>query len=115
MCHVVKGLKQAQLGAIGSRPNAFNTVRYSENILQEHGISVQTIDLSEIAEQDAEYVFQCGQQCRKEIIIILRHNDPPTAMVLSCQGEAVIPVDRDGKALRFAILGMDTRTVHENA
>ena len=48
VCQVVKGLKNARLGAIGARPNAFNTVRYSEKILQDSGISVQTIDFSEI-------------------------------------------------------------------
>jgi L-fucose isomerase-like protein len=45
---VVKGLRNARLGAIGARPNAFNTVRYSEKLLQADGISVSTIDLSEI-------------------------------------------------------------------
>jgi L-fucose isomerase-like protein len=48
VCRVVKGLRSARLGAIGARPNAFNTVRYSEKILQACGISVSTIDLSEI-------------------------------------------------------------------
>jgi len=48
VCKVVKGLKNARIGAIGARPNAFNTVRYSEKLLQESGISVSTIDLSEI-------------------------------------------------------------------
>ena len=48
VCRVVKGLKSARLGAIGARPGAFNTVRYSEKILQDAGISVNTIDLSEV-------------------------------------------------------------------
>ena len=48
VCRVVKGLRQARLGAIGARPDAFKTVRFSEKILQAHGISVSTIDLSEI-------------------------------------------------------------------
>ena len=48
VCRVVKGLRQARLGAIGARPNAFNTVRYSEKLLQACGISVSTIDLSEL-------------------------------------------------------------------
>jgi len=48
VCRVVKGLRNARLGAIGARPNAFNTVRYSEKLLQAYGISVSTIDLSEI-------------------------------------------------------------------
>ncbi|MBN2328943.1 MAG: L-fucose/L-arabinose isomerase family protein [Candidatus Omnitrophica bacterium] len=48
VCQTVKGLKNARLGAVGARPNAFTTVRYSEKILQENGISVSTIDLSEV-------------------------------------------------------------------
>jgi L-fucose isomerase-like protein len=48
VCRVVRGLKGLRLGAVGARPGAFNTVRYSEKILERHGISVTTIDLSEI-------------------------------------------------------------------
>jgi len=48
VCRVVKGLKNARLGAIGARPGAFNTVRFSEKLLQAYGITVTTIDLSEI-------------------------------------------------------------------
>jgi L-fucose isomerase-like protein len=48
VCRVVKGMKNVRIGAVGARPGAFNTVRYSEKILQRHGISVTTVDLSEI-------------------------------------------------------------------
>ena len=48
VCKVVKALKNARIGAIGARPAAFNTVRYSEKILESYGISVETVDLSEI-------------------------------------------------------------------
>ncbi len=48
VCRVVKGLRKARLGAVGARPNAFNTTRYSEKLLQAVGVSVQTIDLSEV-------------------------------------------------------------------
>jgi len=48
VCKVVNGLRSARLGAIGARPGAFNTVRYSEKILQSAGISVTTVDLSQI-------------------------------------------------------------------
>jgi len=48
ICRVVKGLRNARLGAIGARPDAFNTVRFSEKLLQVDGISVITVDLSEI-------------------------------------------------------------------
>ena len=48
VCRVVRGLRRLRIGAIGARPAAFNTVRYSEKTLESHGISVETIDLSEI-------------------------------------------------------------------
>lgn len=48
VCRVVKGLRNVRIGAVGARPGAFNTVRYSEKILQRNGISVTTVDLSEI-------------------------------------------------------------------
>ena len=48
VCRVVNGVRNARIGAIGARPGAFNTVRYSEKILDANGVSVTTIDLSEI-------------------------------------------------------------------
>ncbi len=48
VCRVAKGLRKVRIGAIGARPAAFNTVRYSEKILEQHGISIETVDLSEI-------------------------------------------------------------------
>jgi L-fucose isomerase-like protein len=47
-CRVVKGLKHARVGMIGARPAAFNTVRFSEKLFERYGISVDTIDLSEV-------------------------------------------------------------------
>lgn len=48
VCRVVNGMGKVRIGAVGARPTAFNTVRYSEKLLQRNGISVTTIDLSEI-------------------------------------------------------------------
>jgi len=48
VCRVVRGLRRLRIGAIGARPAAFNTVRYSEKILEAAGISVEPVDLSEI-------------------------------------------------------------------
>ncbi|MCC7235969.1 MAG: fucose isomerase [Bryobacterales bacterium] len=48
VCRTVKGLRRLRVGAIGARPAAFNTVRYSEKILERNGITVEPIDLSEI-------------------------------------------------------------------
>ena len=46
-CRVVGGLRGARIGALGARPTNFNTVRYSEKLLEMAGISVETLDLSE--------------------------------------------------------------------
>src|SRR5579863_2058094 len=48
VCRIVKGLKNLRIGAIGARPAAFNTVRYSERIFETSGITIETIDLSEV-------------------------------------------------------------------
>ena len=48
LCRTVKGMRKARLGAVGARPNAFQTVRYSEKLLEASGINVSTLDLSEV-------------------------------------------------------------------
>lgn len=48
VCRVVKGLRGARVGMLGARPAAFNTVRYSEKLFERAGISVETLDLSEV-------------------------------------------------------------------
>jgi len=48
VCRVVKGMRRARFGQIGARPAAFATVRYSEKLLERAGISVESIDLSEV-------------------------------------------------------------------
>ncbi|NBD22271.1 L-fucose/L-arabinose isomerase family protein [Paenibacillus glycinis] len=47
-CRVVKSLRNARLGSIGARPASFNTVRYSEKLLERSGITIETLDLSEV-------------------------------------------------------------------
>ena len=68
------------------------------------------------AEQNAERVWQLAWESLEEAVA--QAADPggagPPALALSVQGEAVIPVDGQGRALRPAILGMDTRTGAEN-
>jgi len=48
ICKIVNKLRSVRLGQIGTRPSAFETVRYSEKILEFNGISIEPIDLSEI-------------------------------------------------------------------
>ncbi|MDE3068752.1 MAG: L-fucose/L-arabinose isomerase family protein [Verrucomicrobiota bacterium] len=47
-CRVLKALRNLRIGALGARPAAFNTVRYSEKLLEQSGISVETLDLFEL-------------------------------------------------------------------
>jgi L-fucose isomerase-like protein len=48
VCRVVGKMRGCRVGAIGARPSSFNTVRYSEKMLERLGVTVETIDLSEI-------------------------------------------------------------------
>src|SRR4030042_1270180 len=66
------------------------------------------------AEQDAEILWKLAVESLAEAINQSK-SDPPGAMALSVQGEAVLAVNKKGRPLRNAILGMDTRTTEENA
>lgn len=48
VCRVVKAMSRAKIGVVGARVNAFRTVRFSEKLLESSGISVDTIDLSQV-------------------------------------------------------------------
>ncbi len=48
ICRVVKKLTHCRIGQIGTRPLGFNTCRYSEKLLQNSGITIVPVDLSEI-------------------------------------------------------------------
>ncbi len=65
------------------------------------------------AEQDAERVWQLAMETLTQAVGQSKA-DPPQALALSVQGEAIIPVDQMGRPIRYAILGMDTRTTAEN-
>ncbi len=45
VCNVVNRLRGARIGVVGSRPSDFNTVRYSEKILQKNDISVEPVGM----------------------------------------------------------------------
>lgn len=67
-CRVVSGLKNARIGAIGARTGAFQTMRYSEKLLQAAGTTVVTADLSElifaaekVSEDDADFKEKIGK------------------------------------------------------
>jgi L-fucose isomerase-like protein len=84
VCHVVKGLRSVRLGAIGARPGAFNTVRYSEKILQATGITVTTVDLSEILGNSSRLSDDAPQVKAKldEIHAYAKHDTVPSPAIL---------------------------------
>jgi L-fucose isomerase-like protein len=47
-CRVVRGLRNVRVGQLGARPAPFNTVRYSERLLERAGISVEVLDMSDV-------------------------------------------------------------------
>lgn len=82
-CHVVRGLRSVRIGAVGARPNAFNTTRYSEKLFENFGISTNTIDLSEIF-GDAGRIDDSDNRVKARIEQIHEYTDtsaaPPEAL-----------------------------------
>jgi L-fucose isomerase-like protein len=48
ICRVHSGMKKMNVGAFGARTTPFKAVRFDETTLQNHGISTETFDLSDI-------------------------------------------------------------------
>lgn len=48
ICRVVRGMKRMTVGAIGARTTAFKTVRFDEVAMQKAGITVESLDLSDL-------------------------------------------------------------------
>lgn len=84
VCRVVKGLRSARLGAIGARPGSFQTVRYSEKILQASGITVATVDLSEILGDSARLSDDAPKVKAKleEINAYAKHDSVPSPAII---------------------------------
>ncbi len=99
-CRIVKTLRHPRVGAIGARPAAFNTVRYSEKLFEHAGITVETLDLSEVL-----------GQCEK-----LAENDPAVQAKVKAINAYVSTRDVPGAAiLKMAKLGaVIDRFVREN-
>ncbi len=84
VCKVKGGMKGLRLGAVGARPGNFNTVRYSEKLLEEAGISVVTVDFSEILGNANRFSDDHPRVTDKlgEIRAYARHGGVPTQKML---------------------------------
>lgn len=67
------------------------------------------------AEQDAEAVWKLIEQVVGEALAAAGRPHDIRAIALSVQGDAIMPIDINGRALHPAILGMDTRSHREAA
>jgi L-fucose isomerase-like protein len=93
VCRVVNGFRNLRIGAIGARPAAFNTVRYSEKILESQGISIETLDLSEVLGRidrmkDSDEVAQAKLAAIKKYVDA--SNVPAAALVKMAKLGAVV-------------------------
>ena len=77
-CNVVRGLNRVRIGAVGARPNAFNTTRFSEKLFENAGISTHTIDLSEIF-GEAERIADADPRLKQRIEQIHAYADTSSA------------------------------------
>ena len=76
VCRVVNGLKNARIGVIGTRPAPFQTMRISEKLLQDSGITVVPTDLSYIISH-AEKIEENSQLVQDEISKIKSYGKIP--------------------------------------
>ncbi len=79
VCRVVKGLRRARVGAIGTRPAPFQTVRFSEKILQREGITVVPVDMSVILE-DAKRLDDDAAAVKEKLSAIRGYGHIPTTV-----------------------------------
>lgn len=92
VCRVVNGLRTARFGQVGARPAAFITVRYSEKLLEQAGISVESVDLSDIFGQIgnlADDAADVSAKCR-EIKDYIPTEGIPDAALLKMAKFAVV-------------------------
>lgn len=78
VCRVVRGLRGMRVGQIGTRPTAFQTVRFSEKILQKSGITTVPVDLSEILSAATAIPEDDGDLARKVADIKAYGKIPPS-------------------------------------
>ncbi len=66
VCKIVNKIKKTRVGQVGTRPTPFETVRYSEKILERNGISVEPIAIAEIIRR-IEEVEEKDEKFQKEL------------------------------------------------
>lgn len=100
------------IGTTGCKASVFNAAgSLISSASREYNVAIPHPDW---AEQDALQVWQLAQESMHEAFQKSGSTEQVISIGLSCQGEAVVPVDKDWQPLRPVILGMDTRTDLQN-
>lgn len=76
VCKVVKGIKTARIAQIGTRPAPFQTVRYSEKLLQDSGITVIPVDLSVII-AEANKISDSSNELKNKVNEVKKYGNIP--------------------------------------
>jgi len=90
VCRVVHTLRGARIGLVGVRPADFNTVRFSEKLLEHHGISVEPIGLIDV-------IGRIGQLGEAEA-------EPVVAEIKEYMPAAAVPVEALGKMAKLLVV-----------
>ncbi len=93
ICRTVNSLRSARIGAVGARPGAFKTVRYSEKLLESVGMSVQTLDLSDVfgwVERLRDDDQRVTQQLEKVTTYAISDQVPASSLIKIAKLSAVI-------------------------
>jgi L-fucose isomerase-like protein len=102
VCRVVRGMKTARLGMMGARPKEFKTVRFSEKLLDQAGISVETLDLSEVYGQ-IERLQDAAPEVQAKLVAIKNYartaNVPDLSLMRMAKFGVVLDSWMDGNEL----------------
>jgi L-fucose isomerase-like protein len=96
VCRVVRGLRGSRIGQIGTRPGAFQTVRFSEKLLQATAITVVPVDLSEIIAA-AEKIRENSHELQEKLGLIKGYGRIPErvpAANIARQAKLSVAIDR---------------------
>lgn len=91
LCNIVNNVRKARILAVGTRPGPFQTVRFSEKILQKHGISVLVEDIGNIIARANS--FESGNKLEAKISEISSYTGIPEGT----------PTDKLERLARFSL------------
>ena len=63
------------------------------------------------SELDTTTIWSAVKEVLHHVAKTMRNSDPPQAISVSCQGEAVVPIDKEGQALYNFSVSFDDRTL----